>query len=47
MHPQIRSLHLPKDLLDIHQLTLQLGYEIPLERLQRKRPLNTPSEFIL
>ena len=35
MHPQIRPLHLPKDLLDIHQLTLQLGYEIPLERLQQ------------
>ncbi|WP_180171262.1 hypothetical protein [Acinetobacter sp. YH12023] len=35
MHPQIRPLHLPKDLLDIHQLTLQLGYEIPPERLQQ------------
>ena len=35
MHPQIRPLQLQEDLLDIHQLTLQLGYEIPLERLQQ------------
>ena len=35
MHPQIRSLQLQENLQGIHQLTIQLGYEIPLERLQQ------------
>ncbi|WP_180170009.1 hypothetical protein [Acinetobacter sp. YH12027] len=35
MNPQIRPSQLQENLINIHQLTLQLGYEIPLERLQQ------------
>ena len=48
----IRQLDLERDLHDVHQLTIQLGYPSTLENIKqrwehRKRPLNTPYEFVL